>query len=52
MKKIRPSKHRENRAIKHLHMKPKTQFPSLKAQCLAKNTTEFVRLKMLRSIST
>lgn len=37
MKKIRPSKHTANGAIKHLPMKPKTQFPSLKARCLVKN---------------
>lgn len=41
MKKIRFS-NTENCAIKHLCIKPKPQFSSLKALYMVKNTTEFV----------
>lgn len=40
-------KNRENGAIKHLCMKPKTQLLSLIAQYLIRNTTESTRAKVL-----
>lgn len=48
MKKVRPSKQRKQ-VTEHWCMKPKIQLPSLKAQCLLRNTTEFVKSTCLSS---